>query len=101
MTNLALISAELERIAADLAALLDLLRERSAQQCATRVDPSSGPFITPGQASGICGRSESQVRRDCEANLIDEGGFGFKKGGRWLVSEPRYREMRGHARLRV
>jgi hypothetical protein len=39
--------------------------------------------ITPSQATAICGRSESQVRRDCEANPIDAGGFGLKIAGRW------------------
>jgi hypothetical protein len=57
-------------------------------------------FITPGQASRICGRSESQIRRDCQDNPLDCGGFGLKLGGRWLVEEWRYRTMRADARFK-
>jgi hypothetical protein len=35
-------------------------------------------YITLGQATAICGRSESQVRKDCEANPVDRGGFGSR-----------------------
>ena len=59
-----------------------------------------GRFITPGQASRICGRSESQIRRDCQDNPLDRGGFGLKLGGRWLVEEWRYRTMRADARFK-
>jgi hypothetical protein len=52
-------------------------------------------YIAPGQATAICGRSESQVRKDCEQHPIDRGGFGLKIGGRWLVDEPVYRLKRG------
>jgi hypothetical protein len=88
-----------EQIAQQIAdAVMGVLR--SAQRT-TQSDVNAGPFISPSQATAICGRSESQVRRDCAANPIDDGGFGLKIGGRWLVSEPRYREMRGNARMRV
>jgi hypothetical protein len=57
-------------------------------------------WLSPSQATAICGRSESQVRRDCESNPLDNGGFGLRRGGRWLIKEARYREMRGDARFR-
>ena len=72
-------------------------------RCMKRViQPMGAPgrFITPGQASRICGRSESQIRRDCQDNPLDCGGFGLKLGGRWLVEESRYRTMRADARFK-
>ncbi|RQH15688.1 hypothetical protein [Bradyrhizobium sp. RP6] len=67
---------------------------------ATTASDDEPVYITPKQATAICGRSESQVRRDCELNPIDSGGFGLKGGGRWLVERVRYTEMRGNARFR-
>jgi hypothetical protein len=61
---------------------------------------TSGQYIKPCEATRICGRSESQIRRDCENHPVDSGGFGLRFGGRWLIEEARYIEMRGNARLR-
>jgi hypothetical protein len=58
-------------------------------------------YITPSQATAICGRSESQVRRDCELHPIDRGGFGLKIAGRWSVEANIYQSMRGNARFRA
>jgi hypothetical protein len=89
-----LTDADVEKAIATHLEAIEALRsmKRAVQPSAT-----SGRYISPSQATAICGRSESQVRRDCELNPIDAGGFGFKSGGRWLVDRERYIEMRGNA----
>jgi hypothetical protein len=97
------IIAELEQLDRDRAALMERLKTAMAGKLATMPDAPSiapGRFISPSQATAICGRSESQIRRDCESNPLDAGGFGLKMGGRWHVEEARYSEMRGNARFR-
>jgi hypothetical protein len=91
-----LTDAEIDRHLTNIEAAADFLR---GMKRAPRPEPS-GPWITPSQATAICGRSESQVRRDCELNLIDAGGFAMKRGGRWFIDKEIYTEMRGHARFR-
>jgi hypothetical protein len=86
-----------EQIAAHLAAAEALRKLKRARDGAA----SDGVLITAKEATAICGRSESQVRRDCENHPTDAGGFGVKRGGRWFVDKFRYREMRGNARMRV
>jgi hypothetical protein len=96
--------AEIDEQIARLRAMIRWLEgQKRAPQHAR--DPSTADLdaivtITPGQAAGLSGMSESQVRRDCEANPYDAGGFGIRTGGRWRVARDRYVAMRC-ARLRA
>ncbi|MEY9885269.1 hypothetical protein [Bradyrhizobium sp. USDA 329] len=76
----------------------DLLARARDRACA----PTAGKptYMAPKEASAICGRSESTIRRDCEANPVHLGGFGLKIGGRWRVLVAAYIEQRGPARFR-
>lgn len=92
-----LTDAEIDERVAHLEAAAEFFR--GMKRAPRRPEPS-GRYITPSQATGICGRSESQVRRDCELNLIDAGGFAMKRGGRWFIEPVIYTEMRGNARFK-
>ncbi|KRR26476.1 hypothetical protein CQ14_03035 [Bradyrhizobium lablabi] len=83
--------AEIDAAIVSLRAVIDAAEQTLARLIAQR----PARYIAPSQATGIDGRSESQIRRDCEANPVDRGGFGLKVNGRWLVDEHIYRLMRG------
>lgn len=83
--------ADLDTTIASLRSAIDSAEATLARLIAQR----PARYITPGQATAICGRSESQVRKDCEAHPIDRGGFGLRIGGRWFIDERVYRSMRG------
>lgn len=64
-------------------------------------DPSPLIKISVGEAAYFSGLSESQVRKLCEANPLGEnGGYGYKKGGRWEVIKDPFLASRG-LRMRV
>jgi hypothetical protein len=98
MTAAAILS-QIEQLDRARAALMERLRAVLAGSSAT-VPDEPPVYISPSQATDFCGRSESQVRKDCELNPTDQGGFGLKVCGRWLVDRDRYIAMRGHARFR-
>lgn len=77
----------------------DLLA-RARDRARAPTAPGKPNYLTPKQASAICGRAESTIRRDAEANPEHLGGFGLKLGGRWLVLAAAYIEQRGPARFR-
>jgi hypothetical protein len=83
--------AELDAAIVSLRALIDNAELTLARLIAQR----PARYLAVCEATAICGRSESQIRKDCEAHPIDRGGFGLRFGGRWLVDEGRYRLMRG------
>jgi hypothetical protein len=83
-------TSEIDAAIASLRSVIDSAEVTLAKLIAQR----PARYITPGQATAICGRSESQVRKDCEAHPIDRGGFGLKYAGRWVVDEGLYRLMR-------
>ncbi|QOZ09542.1 hypothetical protein [Bradyrhizobium sp. CCBAU 51765] len=83
------------------AALLEaelIARERAR---ATARDDDS--LITPGEATRICGRDETTVRKDCANNQTHLGGFAVKLGGRWRIYRGKYAkhiEQHGLSRFR-
>ena len=88
--------AEIDGQIANLEAAIETLR---SMKRAVQAAGPPGRFITPGQASEFAGGA-TQIRRDCQDNPLDCGGFGLKLGGRWLVEEARYRTMRADARFK-